>query len=152
MAHPALNIACYFVNRSFSEGVSISNLKLQKMVYIANGLYLAQNKEPLIIERVEVWPYGPVVRPVYDCFKRFGSGTIDKSMVECDLFYKIQPNEKESEVLNATWDLCKNLDGIQLSNWTHRPESPWTKSYAEKKSFISDDELEKYFDQFLKKD
>ncbi|WP_269225421.1 Panacea domain-containing protein [Flavobacterium eburneipallidum] len=151
MAQPALNIACYFVNRAFSEKVTMTNLKLQKMIYIANGIYIAKHKEPLIIERVEVWAYGPVIKPVYDCFKRFGADNINKKTVECDIIFTNYPNAKELEILEATWDLCKELNGIQLSNWTHRPESPWTISMNNKKSFIPDDLLGTYFDQFLKK-
>ncbi|OQY42717.1 MAG: hypothetical protein B6240_13665 [Desulfobacteraceae bacterium 4572_87] len=46
-------------------GDLISNLKLQKLVYYAQGFYLALYDEPLFNEPIEAWTHGPVIRELY---------------------------------------------------------------------------------------
>ena len=150
MAHPALNIACYFVNRSLSEIEPISNMKLQKMVYIANGIYLAYKGKGLIRENIEAWTYGPVVEPVYHFFKSFGNGDILRRIPDCELFHRSQFNEDEISALDFTWDFCKKWDAIRLSNWSHTEGSPWYRAKRENLSSIPNKYIEDYFKIFLK--
>ena len=52
----AQDIADYllaFVNRD--EGELLSNLKLQKLLYYAQGFYLALYDKPLFEDRIEAW-------------------------------------------------------------------------------------------------
>jgi uncharacterized phage-associated protein len=65
MAYPASLIAQLFVNRAIKEGNPITQMKLQKMVYVAHGLYLASHNEPLIKENFQAWRFGPVVPDIY---------------------------------------------------------------------------------------
>lgn len=149
MPHSALNIACYFVNRSFQESEPISNMKLQKLVYIANGLYLASTGKVLIKERVEAWPYGPVVEPVYHAFKKFGNREIDENIIDCQLFFQNDFTAKEMEALKFTWDMGRQYSAIKLSNWSHEEDSPWHKAIQENSSIIPDEYIKEYFQKFL---
>ena len=54
-------------------GDLISNLKLQKLVYYAQGFALALYSRPLFSERIEAWTHGPVVPDLYHEYKGFGS-------------------------------------------------------------------------------
>ena len=53
------------------RGVSISHLKLQKLLYYAQGWGLVFLKAPLFDEEPEAWVNGPVYRSVYNRFKSF---------------------------------------------------------------------------------
>lgn len=47
----------------------ISNLKLQKLLYYAQGCYLALKNEPLFNEQIVNWAHGPVVEEIYHKYK-----------------------------------------------------------------------------------
>lgn len=47
----------------------MTNLKLQKLLYYAQGCYLALHGKPLFDEEIEAWEHGPVVPGVYQEYK-----------------------------------------------------------------------------------
>ena len=68
------DVALYFLFRAreLEAGDTISNLKMQKLLYYAQGHFLATYKKPLFDDKIEAWKYGPVVKEVYDKFKIYG--------------------------------------------------------------------------------
>ena len=53
--------ADYFLSKIDEDaGDVITNLKLQKLVYYAQGFSLALCGRPLFAERIEAWQHGPV--------------------------------------------------------------------------------------------
>ncbi len=80
--YTASHIAKWFLayNRSMmqdSDADTISNLKLQKLLYYAQGIFLAINDEPLFEEPILAWAHGPVVESVYHEYKAYGSSGIE---------------------------------------------------------------------------
>ena len=68
----AIDIANYFLVLVDREaGDSITNLKLQKLLYFAQGTSLALFDKPLFDEDLEAWPHGPVAASAYHKFKIF---------------------------------------------------------------------------------
>jgi hypothetical protein len=55
---------------------SLTNLKLQKMLYLAQMIYMGQFQERLINGAFEAWDYGPVLPAVYGEVKAFGGGAV----------------------------------------------------------------------------
>lgn len=76
--YSAFDIADYFLYKAAQEDQELlSNLKLQKLVYYAQGLHLVVfDGEPLFRDRIEAWAYGPVVPNLYHFYKSNGSGGI----------------------------------------------------------------------------
>ncbi len=65
----AIDISAYFIDYAYrgeEYGELISNLKLQKLLYYAQGFHLALYDKLLFSEDIEAWQHGPVVRDV--CF------------------------------------------------------------------------------------
>ena len=61
MTYAANDIARYILTLSTPEvGDIISNLKLQKLLYYVQGFHLAIENEPLFMEDIQAWQYGPV--------------------------------------------------------------------------------------------
>jgi uncharacterized phage-associated protein len=58
------------------EEARLSNLKLQKLLYYAQGHYLATAGQPLFDDRIQAWSHGPVVPTVYHEYKKFGRDNI----------------------------------------------------------------------------
>ncbi len=100
----------------------ISNLKLQKMLYIAHKVYMGRNEgEPLINELFEAWDYGPVLPSLYHKLKMFGSDPIK------DIFW-----DTKNPKLPFLEEACKHLlpmSGGKLVALTHREGGAWSKNY-----------------------
>jgi len=74
--YDARAVANYFLELAGQEGKPLDPMGIQKLVYFAHGWTLAIYDRPLISQRVEAWDYGPVIRDLYNEFKRFGSSRI----------------------------------------------------------------------------
>jgi uncharacterized phage-associated protein len=58
---------------------SLSPMKLQKLCYYAQGLYMATHNGALLFEEdFEAWTFGPVVRSLYHEFKHYTWKSIDE--------------------------------------------------------------------------
>lgn len=116
----------------------IDQMKLQKLVFYAHAWWLALKGTPLFGDDVEAWPWGPVIRDVYNEFSIFGRNPIEgKRAVSCQLdnssnklkFVWIEPQSPNNEImdfLREVWESHKKFTGIQLSNATHALGEPWT--------------------------
>ena len=58
-------VANTFLDMAQKEGIGITNLKIQKLVYIAYGVYAGVIGEPLFKDSIEAWQHGPVIRDLY---------------------------------------------------------------------------------------
>jgi uncharacterized phage-associated protein len=58
------------------HGDLFTNLKLQRLLYFAQGWHLGLHGKPLFPEQLQAWPSGPVQPDVYARFSTFGAGPI----------------------------------------------------------------------------
>jgi uncharacterized phage-associated protein len=104
----------------------VSNLELQKILYIAQMIHLGLYKRPLINERFEAWDYGPVVPEVYRQAKGFGSEPVR------NVFHWVNPVSgisTEVSAINTAIELTKGMTPGQLVAATHSPSGAWAKTY-----------------------
>jgi uncharacterized phage-associated protein len=112
-------IALYFIDRAHKSGSFLTNLKLQKLLYYAQGWHLGLYGVPLFTDRIEAWVHGPVVPPLYRKYKNYGWNNIDGDVIAPTL------NDPIAAFLE---ELCKvyfHRDAYELELMTHR-ETPWT--------------------------
>jgi len=69
-------VANLLLDEADQRDITVTNLALQKLLYFAHGIYLTQNKRPLVSGYFEAWQYGPVHPAVYRAFKDAGSSRI----------------------------------------------------------------------------
>jgi uncharacterized phage-associated protein len=132
-----------FLMRSFEQGIYITPMKLQKMLYFLYRDYLQKTKEPLFTERFMAWKYGPVLDSVYQVFKQYRSNSIKQYGGYSGQAYMIkeESNEIFRNILSDIWDKCKNFDGIHLSTLTHSPEGAWIKAYRNASPLLDDNAI-----------
>ena len=133
MGYSAKAVANYFLSNYGKHG--ISPLKLQKLVYVAHGWYMAFHEDPLIgDEYAEAWRHGPVFPSLYHEFKHRGSLRITELAKEVELvsgmLRRSTPGIPKSDVetrelLDKIWDVYGEYSAIQLSNMCHQAGSPW---------------------------
>jgi uncharacterized phage-associated protein len=118
------DVARYFVAQVDEDaGDSLTNLKLQKLVYYAQGFHLALYDEPLFPERIEAWQHGPVVPDLYHALKQFGADPVR-------LDWEVDPDRYTPEVtglMDEVYSVYGQFSAAQLRNITHQ-EPPWVQT------------------------
>lgn len=135
------DIARYFLALTDEEsGDAISNLKLQKLVYYAQGFHLALHDEPLFGEKIEAWLHGPVIPDLYHYYKEHGSTPIPKPL---DVDFSIYTDEVK-ELLDEVYTVYGQYSAWKLRELTHE-EPTWKNNYQAFDKTISHPEMITYF-------
>ena len=94
----ANDVADFFLSPIDSEvdGDQITNLKLQKLLYYAQGLSLAVLDRPIFQEKIFHWEHGPVIDVIYHQYKTYQKVPLPPSYIEPN---KYQNDEKGQRVL-----------------------------------------------------
>lgn len=146
----AYDVSLYFLFLAGREnaGDTISNLKIQKMLYYAQGHYLAIFGKPLFDDPIEAWDYGPVVKAIYDKFKKYGRLAIDFN--ELENFNASLYDETHLDILPFVFKKYNGYGAWELRDKTHN-EAPWRDTYEK---FITkeipQDKIKAFFEAQLK--
>jgi uncharacterized phage-associated protein len=140
----AQDIADYFlVSVDESSGDNISNLKLQKLLYYAQGFHLAMNGgRPLFDDTIVAWEHGPVVPGLYRRYKEYGSGAIPRP----DSFDPSRFDQETVELLDEVNRVYGQFSPLKLQAMIHE-EPPWTQT--DLNSEISRKSMQDYFRTLL---
>lgn len=140
----ALDVANTFLDRAKSEDVDITPMKLQKLLYIFYKDYLKETQEKLFDERFETWQYGPVLRSVYNVFKKYRANHIKE-------FHYFENNKYSTIALPAgsvvkkifdnVWKTYGMIDGIRLSEMTHQPGTAWYIANRNDEPYLEDSNI-----------
>jgi uncharacterized phage-associated protein len=124
------------------SGDVLTNLKLQKLVYYAQGFHLALFDEPLFNENLVAWEHGPVVVDLYHELKQFGSSEV---VIESAVSDEI--NTDKMDLINEINEVYGQFSAWKLRDMTHS-ESPWQSTESGK--VITHNKLSTYFKTQLK--
>lgn len=97
---------------------SLSPMKLQKLCYYAQGLYLGGHANPLFPEDFQAWEHGPVCPELYNRFRSYSWRAIAD---------EITPPNLESSIADHIQEIVSSYglyDAGALSRMTHA-EPPW---------------------------
>jgi uncharacterized phage-associated protein len=144
----SLAVANEFIKKAQAEGNhSLTNMKLQKLVYITHGFALAVHDKPLLDkEDVYAWQFGPVIKDLYDRLRFYGSGEVTQFLPA--------PHEvtdsSELELIDAVWQGYGHHSAYALSAVTHEPNTPWTNTWNETRfGVISNNMIRDHYKQIL---
>lgn len=136
----AMEAANFFVTIFKDTDDGITNLKLQKLLYYAQGTSYQRFGTPLFDDEIEAWENGPVVNVVYQKYKRFSNQPIRESeeiSVAANIEQLLIDVAREYGKY-ATWTLV---------DMTHKDGTPWKDYYIEGEShvIIPKKAINKYF-------
>lgn len=123
-----------------ASGWSLTNLQLQKIIYIAHMVYMGQTGRPLVDdEYFEAWDYGPVLPSVYRHVSGFGSRPI------ADVFATVEDSSDEAAISNIHLAIenLASIEPFQLVKILHDDRSAWLKCYdrSNRNAIISNEEV-----------
>lgn len=133
--YSAFEVAKFIINRYNDRNISISNLKLQKLLYFTQAIFLLNEGKACFKEEIEAWKLGPVVPCVYYEYRHNGFSSIDK-IEGFDYDYM----QDDSKYIDSVIDIFKDYSAKDLVELTHE-QDPWKKTYERDKNNVINNEL-----------
>ncbi len=138
------DVANFFIdiaNKSADD--SITNLKLNKLLYFAQGVFLARTGKVLFNDKISAWEFGPVVPAIYRKYSPCG-----KHPIEC-VDASFNGGSFTEEELGVLLDVMREVGqytGSKLVSITHQQGTPWSEVYEQgKKHIIGNSSMKEYF-------
>ena len=129
--YDARSIANLMLDEADREGINITNLALQKLLYFAHGIHLRQSKQPLVSGYFEAWQYGPVHPAAYRALKTNGADAIvTRAMGKDPLTGKARSlrtpdNPKTTQLVRDVVRSYGRMSPGRLVDLSHAKNSPW---------------------------
>lgn len=135
--YEAIEIARYVLHKQ-----SMSNLKLQKILYLCQAWSLVILREPLFRDKISAWDFGPVVELVYRRYLPYQLGNIPSPKTRPYL------EDKYEAVIDAVVEHFKDWDVTSLTKLTQN-QDPWVKARKRHRGdgTIPNRAIQKYFDK-----
>ena len=124
MSYDVLEVCRHVINYSNEQDYGISNLKLQKVLYLIQAYFLIDKTKnaSCFDDKIESWDFGPVIPCAYNEYKQYANGDI--------------PTIESYYLFDTDTDLV---------SLTHK-QSPWINSYVpNQNNEISIDAIKRYF-------
>jgi len=117
----AMEVARYLIEQAAREEEPdlLTSARLQKLLYYAQGWYLAVFGQPLFSEPIEAGLHGPVVREVLQQFRDYGNQGIEPIPGDANPLPTL-----ETMFLAAIWQRYREHSSTKLRLMTYE-ESPW---------------------------
>ncbi|MDO8431954.1 MAG: DUF4065 domain-containing protein [Candidatus Binatus sp.] len=140
--YPASLIAKYILTFSDPDnaGELVTNMKLQKLLYYAQGFSLAINERSIFNEPIEAWVHGPVVPKVYREYSHYGAAGIPVP----EDYDSSQISPADRDLLDEVWSVYGQYSAWKLRNMTHE-ETPWKQGRTRSDRLITEDSLMDFF-------
>ncbi|WP_267396983.1 MULTISPECIES: Panacea domain-containing protein [unclassified Sphingomonas] len=109
------------------SGWSLSNLVMQKVLYVAQMLHLGRTGKPLIAEEFQAWDYGPVVPKLYHALKRHERDIIPN----IDAPTTFPWGSTEAFAIADAYSMMQHMSPSELIAYTHRQGGAWERHYQQ---------------------
>ena len=121
------DVANFFITaENKREQGSMTNLRLNKLLYFAQVMSLLEYNQPLFCDDFEAWSLGPVIPAIYRQYKVYKDCPIETpEKVNYSLF-----TSEEIRLLFDVFSLFKNMTTARLVELSHCKDGPWDKAYA----------------------
>jgi uncharacterized phage-associated protein len=122
----------------------LTNRELQKLLYLAQGFYLAQTGEALFQEDFQAWKHGPVNSSIFHKYKQYGYHGIERPQAEV-----LKPIAAQTAAFIVALTLSFHAVGqSKLIEYSHA-DVPWAAKYIpDRNVHLSKEELRDYFRNF----
>lgn len=133
------DVARFFLSLQTDDASdAISNLKIQKLLYYAQGFHLALYSKPLFDEDFEAWEHGPVIPSLYHAYSIHKSSAIPKPNN-----FDFKPySEEEKSFLREVYDAYGQYSAWALRDLSHQT-TPWKET--PRNGIISKEAMRAYF-------
>lgn len=128
---PASAVANFFLQRDAErDDPDVTQMKLHKLMYYAQGSYLASTGHRLFDSHLEAFEHGPVVEDIRETYSQYGRMII----VVADSAVAMETNNPDAlpsdieEYLERVWYKFGDLSASRLRSMSHQ-DAPWKDNY-----------------------
>ena len=158
--YKAIDIARYIIYYCHQNSYSISNLKLQKLLYFIQAYFLLEKGEECFADDIEAWDFGPVIPNVYHEYKMYGGTNIPNQKT----YEKLDINTKTGKVdfikKEINYDIICYADKCLINSLLNKfgdcsntyltqvtiDQKPWISAYVKNEhKIIPTDSIKNYF-------
>lgn len=125
--YTAMNVASEIVRQYEQKHKTITNLKLQKVLYYSQMRSLQQCGNALFDDDFQAWRHGPVIPEVYEVFRKYVSRDIDYDDIDV-IKNRTDIAAEQKRVIAGIVDVTLNLQAWDLVDKTHQTK-PWKDTY-----------------------
>lgn len=141
-----LFISNNLLHLSFNENISITPMKLQRLLYLIYRDYMIETNQSLFSEKFEAWNDEPTLAVIHANFHQYYNNPITHYYKTNDaIIYQV--NEREniyfSKILYFIWNTYKFQSKIVLSKLIQRQGTAWYKAWINNRVFLEDDDIRK---------
>lgn len=151
-AYSSKAIANEFIRLAKDNEKQLTQMHIHKLIYFAHAAFLALYNKPLVEEKFQAWPFGPVLVSLYREFRDFGKNPISRFAEDGETKPQIDIDDTNAlDVVRRIWEQFKGYKGWELSRFTHVEGSPWDANFEEGKSnTISNDDILSFYKDKVK--
>ncbi|WNH48295.1 DUF4065 domain-containing protein [Stenotrophomonas aracearum] len=130
MSYEAETIANVFLRFAREDGRGVSHMKIQKLLYFAQGHAMSLLDAELISDNCQAWDYGPVYPNVYRHLKKYGASAVRSEIVDEADAERFDPAQATAvkPFLRVVWNKYGELDALRLSELSHVTKGPWART------------------------
>ena len=136
-------VIAYLLQRNLEEDHDepLTQLKLQKLLYYAQGLHLALRGKPLFDDKIHAWQHGPVCTSIYRDLPKGGNPI---ALYEDNDELVARLTEDEQEVLAFCFMVYGRYSAWKLRHMSHQKGGPWMNA-RESSAPLSTEEIKSFF-------
>ena len=119
------DVCDYIIHKVCTSGESLSNLKLQKLLYYVQAWNIVFEGKPLFAGKFQAWVHDPVSRDIYNRFAK--TKTLYSDINENDVRnvdHSSSIDESAKSHIDRVLSVYAKFSGAQLEELTHQ-EQPW---------------------------
>lgn len=146
--HDARAAANSLIRESSERDLSVTPLKVQKLLYFCHAWMLGIHHRPLIKQNFKAWEFGPIVPVLFHALKHYGARPVQS---EISAFGIPDYDDDQTDIVNQVLDKYGELSAARLMLLSHLPGTPWHQTYhgrwARFKSTIPNSLIEEYHER-----
>ncbi len=141
--YSALDIARYVIDYSWDNKNTVSNLRVQKILYFVQAEFLVSKNSACFNDEIQAWSLGPVVPSVYHEYKIFGNSPIPSRGTNGQ-YYSI--DESDKKIIEDIVNQCNEHTTATLVNITHN-QTPWIEAFNSSNKIITTSSIKAFFSE-----
>jgi uncharacterized phage-associated protein len=145
-SYDSILVAEYMLSIAQRQHINLNVTKVQKLLYIIYGYFLAKFDHQIITENPKAWPFGPV-------FPR-SQKKVDYSNIipiENPKFNEIKGDVLLTQMITKIISDYSSVSAQRLVQWSHQEGSPWHQAICNGQKWntpIDNESIKAYFQSF----
>jgi uncharacterized phage-associated protein len=134
--YDARQIANHILQVAWHDGVEMTQLQVNKIVYFLHGHHIKEYGQPMVNSEFQAWARGPVHTALRTAFKEYGTEPITEPAKKFDPVARVFSDFPPIDDVDVLKTIERNLGAYlelgeeQLTEITHAKGTPWEKTVS----------------------